>query len=795
MKNKILSILLVFAPFFIFAQDGDLNMELLANVPVPEGGSGIWHYVDKNGIEYAIFGSKTAVIIYSLEDPKKPIERFRLPGVQTIWREVYIYGDYIYGVNDQSANGLIIINMKGAPNNITGKFWKSTITANGNTAELNTCHTVFVDDKGRLYLNGCSPWRGTLIFDISQTPEDPKYLGAQTKRYCHDNFGRNDTIWSSDILDGVLSFWDISNPANPKEIGVVQTPYAFTHNAWPSDDGKYVFATDEKENAYVASYDVSDLSNIRLLDTWRPKDTEGKGVIPHNTRYINGFLVTAFYTDGIKINDVHRPENIVEVGSFDTWFGAHGGFNGCWGVSPYLPSGTIVASDIQAGLFVIKPTYVRACYLEGKVTDSITGVAIKDVSVVIKASRLNGKTTDSRGNYKTGYATAGVYNVEFNHPDYFPKTISVTLINGEVNVKDIVLKPRNLLISQKIVVKDAKTLNPIEGAQILLANVNRKVNQLTGANGEVVMSFYQDNILFDLYVGTWGYLHKKLSYDSENPPAEITVLLDRGYQDDFIFDQGWSVKGTASAGQWVRGIPIATDFRNMTINPGSDVSSDYGDECYVTGNKGGAAGDDDVDNGNAILTSPVFDLSKYSRPLLSYSNWFVNAGGDNNPNDKMTIRITNGKVSIVLKEIDLSQNGWVKSDSIDLKNLLELTDSMYLVVETADDNPGHLVEAGFDAFLIIESLPSRLNDISAGSDFSVYPNIFKGAARLQYSLRQESGKVNIRVIGMDGNTVLTALNMPGTGELEIEHSIPAGTYQVLVTDFRGRSLSSSIVKQ
>jgi len=48
---------------------------------------------------------------------------------------------------------------------------------------------------------------------------------------------------------------------------------------------------------------------------------------------------------------------------------------------------------------------------------------------------------------------------------------------------------------------------------------------------------------------------------------------------------------------------------------------------------------------------------------------------------------------------------------------------------------------------------------------------------------------------MDGNTVLTALNMPGTGELEIEHSIPAGTYQVLVTDFRGRSLSSSIVKQ
>lgn len=491
---------------------------------------------------------------------------------------------------------------------------------------------------------------------------------------------------------------------------------------------------------------------------------------------------------------MHRPENIVEVGSYDTWFGPHGGFNGCWGVSPYLPSGIIVASDIQAGLFVIKPNYIRACYLEGKVTDSITGLAIRDVSVVIKASRQNGKTTDSRGNYKTGYATAGIYDVEFNHPDYFPKTISVTLINGEVNVKDIVLKPRNLLITQKIVVKDAKTLNAIEGANILLTNPNRKVSQVTGPNGEVVMSFYQDNILFDLYVGTWGYLHKKLVYDSENPQSEITVLLDKGYQDDFIFDQGWSVKGTATAGQWVRGVPIATDFRGITINPGADVSNDFGTECYVTGNKGGAAGDDDVDNGNVLLTSPIFDLTKYNRPLLRYSTWFVNTGGDNNPNDKMTVRITNGKVSVLLRETDMTQNGWVKSDSIDLKNLLELTDSMFLVVETADDNPGHLVEAGFDAFLISESLPSKVFDFTNEWVLNAQPSIFSGSTRIQYQTEGTSTDLNIRIIGMEGKVVFFASGLSENGVIEVGQNLQPGTYQVILADSQGRSSTLRIVK-
>ena len=57
MKN-ILSLLFYFVFFQgLIAQDGDLNMKIIAHVPAPSGGSGIWHYVDRNGIEYAAIGT------------------------------------------------------------------------------------------------------------------------------------------------------------------------------------------------------------------------------------------------------------------------------------------------------------------------------------------------------------------------------------------------------------------------------------------------------------------------------------------------------------------------------------------------------------------------------------------------------------------------------------------------------------------------------------------------------------------------------------------------------------------
>ena len=78
---------------------------------------------------------------------------------------------------------------------------------------------------------------------------------------------RGDTLWGSAVYEGYFFAIDVSNPLEPvifnDSLAFHQTPNAFTHNCWISDDGNTLFTTDEKSGAYIAAYDVSDLSNIQ----------------------------------------------------------------------------------------------------------------------------------------------------------------------------------------------------------------------------------------------------------------------------------------------------------------------------------------------------------------------------------------------------------------------------------------------------------------------------------------------------------------------------------------------------
>ena len=57
-------------------------------------------------------------------------------------------------------------------------------------------------------------------------------------------------------------------------------------------------------------------------------------------------------------------------------------------------------------------------------------------------------------------------------------------------------------------------------------------------------------------------------------------------------------------------------------------AADCGEKAYVTGNAGGSAGSDDVDFADAILTSPVMDLSNGGGdPVISLDYWWRNFSG------------------------------------------------------------------------------------------------------------------------------------------------------------------------
>jgi hypothetical protein len=61
----------------------------------------------------------------------------------------------------------------------------------------------------------------------------------------------------------------------------------------------------------------------------------------------------SYYVDGTRILDISDPTNPVEVGYFDT-SDLTGLYDGNWGTYAYLPSGYIISSDRNNGLFIFE---------------------------------------------------------------------------------------------------------------------------------------------------------------------------------------------------------------------------------------------------------------------------------------------------------------------------------------------------------------------------------------------------------------------------------------------------------
>ena len=400
----------------------------------------IWGYVDGQGNEYALVGTSTGTSIVSLMDPANPSEVLFIPGGNSTWRDLKTWGNHAY-VTTEADDGLLVIDLSPLPSGTpTFYFWEPILTVNNDTGQLQTIHNLYIDESGYCYLAGSNLNVGeTIILDVHTTPGTPTYVGATLPFYAHDAYARGDTLWTSDINDGNFSVYDVSNHASPQRLAFQATPRNFAHNAWISDDGNSLFTTDEKSNAWIGSYDVSDLGDIKEIDRYR---TPTPNTIPHNTHTHKDYQVISYYTAGVVIVAGQRPANLVEVGRYDTspTFNATSGFEGNWGAYPYLPSGLLLVSDRQTGLHVLQPNYQRACWLEGTITDQATGTALFGTRVELLNTIID-EQTQLMGDYKVGLATAGTYQVRYSKYGYYPQTLTVALTNGVLTLQDVQLVP------------------------------------------------------------------------------------------------------------------------------------------------------------------------------------------------------------------------------------------------------------------------------------------------------------------------------------------------------------------
>jgi len=147
----------------------------------------------------------------------------------------------------------MIIDLSNLPGTCTYNFWdgsSSNYQYNGTQHIHNDAHNIYIDEFGFGYLFGGNvPGGGALIMNIAGNPTDPQIVGHYDVAYCHDGYVRNNLLYSSEIYNGWFGIVDVSNKSNigaAQVLGTGPTTDAFTHNAWLSDDGNYLFTTDER---------------------------------------------------------------------------------------------------------------------------------------------------------------------------------------------------------------------------------------------------------------------------------------------------------------------------------------------------------------------------------------------------------------------------------------------------------------------------------------------------------------------------------------------------------------------
>lgn len=767
MKKFLLFLAVVFAASLVQGQ-ASLNMTLAGHLTNPGALNDCWGWVDNTGKEYAIIGIQSGGVgIVDVSVPASPNLLFTVPGVPSLWRDIKTHTNYAYVVNDDGGAGgigLLIIDLSGLPNTIN---YKDTIISN-----MEYSHNLYIDD-GYAYLVGNNNNPGINIYDLAD-PWKPVQVGQYTATYVHDVYVRNNLAYSCELSNG-LTIIDVTNKSNPQVLGNRQYINNFTHNSWLSDNGNVCFTTDETNAGWVYAWDVSDPQNITYLDGIRAS-LSGGASIPHNTHVFDDFLFTSYYRDGINVVDAQYPYNLIEVGYYDTSPLSGGGFDGNWGAYPFFPSGNVIASDMQSGLYIFSPAYTRACYLEGDVTDASNNQPIPGATITVQSQNW-GSNTDNVGFYATGTPTPGTYTVTYSAFGYQDSTISVAMTNGTLIVRDIPLQPA-ASYAMTINVVEQGTNAPVPNAKVAFQVANGPTQNFTAnANGQVTdPAFISAN--YNVIAGQWGWRTREVSYNGSSSNPSLTIELPVGYYDDFALDFGWTATGTANSGGWERGEPIGTyDFQGNLANPEVDIATDISDECYVTGNGGGGVGNDDIDGGIVVLESPVMDLSGYQEPFLKYYRWFFNEGGNGSPNDSLVFEISNGLTTVQLKAFDNTFNVW-GLDTFTLSQFIAPTANMVFRVRAGDYPQGHVVEAGFDGFEVTDKvLVTAAEPLEETGEFTIFPNPLDKTTTVRYQVTNPgSGELTFELSDLLGRKHYQRELTGRSGEFNLQVDLPSGVY-------------------
>ena len=323
--------------------------------------SSCWGYVAPDGREYGFISTYTGMAVIDINSDTMKEVAF-IPGPTSAWcyREIKTHKNFGYIVYDYPTGGefigIQIVDLSRLPDTVL--LVKTFLYSDSAFGNVSTSHTLSYAD-GFLYCNGSSHYLpgGTVIFSLKNDPTAPEFAGTYEPMYLHDTYIRNDTLYGAAITSGGgLYIADVKNKSAPVTLGKIVYSGSGTHNSWVSLDTKYAFTTDEVggTNHDLKVWALDSLPNSVKVAEWTADPTASI----HNVYGRGHYLYVSHYKAGFRALDIHDPENPVEAGFFDTYTPAvdsvPGSYAGCWAVFPYFPSGKIIASDMQTGIYLFR---------------------------------------------------------------------------------------------------------------------------------------------------------------------------------------------------------------------------------------------------------------------------------------------------------------------------------------------------------------------------------------------------------------------------------------------------------
>ena len=324
-----------------------------------------------NDREIAIIGSTEGTHFFDITNPASATEVAFVAGAYTgggvIHRDYHDFQGYLYVVCDEgSSSTLQIIDISNLPNSVNTVYDSNQL--------FTKSHNIFIDTAtAKLY--ACASNSAMDIYSLID-PIDPTLIYSYNAvGHVHDAYVRNDTAYLNCGNDGfrIIDFHYLDLLPGTAWVELASlTSYpddGYNHSGWLSDDGTIYAMQDENHGYDVKILDVSDFNNISVLAILNsgvdPQSMAHNGIIKGDLAYI------PYYHDGLRVFDISDPINPVQTWEYDTYSpNSHASYKGAWGVYPNLPSGNIIVSDMQTGLYVFQcgaPTSVIEKKLNTKV--------------------------------------------------------------------------------------------------------------------------------------------------------------------------------------------------------------------------------------------------------------------------------------------------------------------------------------------------------------------------------------------------------------------------------------------